>query len=91
MKRFVADSSLEGERFGLVRGFSCQAVVLGCADSFLFGAGGAVLHPVAYDQVRGARERGQGTEMLAKLGGMPPSVACVSQRPLFKPGAGLDA
>ena len=89
--RFAQDSTVEEAGFELVWGFSCQAVVLGCADSFLFGAGGAVLHPVAYDQVRGARERGQGTEMLAKLGGMPPSVACVSQRPLFKPGAGFDA
>jgi hypothetical protein len=59
--------------------------------SSLFGAGKAVLRPVAYDQVRGARGRGQGTETLAELGGLPPSVACVSQRPLFKPGAGFDA
>src|SRR5207253_9033497 len=63
-----------------VWGFSCQAVVLGSADSFLFGAGKAVFRPVAWDQVRGARGRGQGTETLAKLGGLPPSVACVSQR-----------
>src|ERR1700719_1956686 len=28
----------------------------------------------------GARGRGQGTETLAELGGLPPSVACVSQR-----------
>src|SRR5204862_5172824 len=48
--------------------------------SSLFGAGGAVLHPVACDQVRGARGRGQGTETLAQLGGLPLSVACVSQR-----------
>src|SRR5437763_14844561 len=47
--------------------------------------------PVAYDQVRGARGRGQGTETLAQLSGLPLSVACVSQRPLFKPGAGFDA
>ena len=46
----------------------------------LFGAGKAVLRPVACDQVRGARGRGQGTETVAKLGGLPPSVACVSQR-----------
>src|SRR5580704_3162465 len=56
-------------RSGLVWGFSCQAVVLGCADSFLFGAGKAVFRPVACDQVRGARGRGQGTETVAKLGG----------------------
>jgi len=36
--------------------------------------------PSPGNQVRGARERGQGTEPLAKLGGLPPSVACVSQR-----------
>src|SRR5947209_19497337 len=47
--------------------------------------------PVACDQVRGARGRGQGTETLAQLSGLPLSVACVSQRPLFKPGAGFDA
>jgi hypothetical protein len=40
--------------------------------SSLFGVGRAVLRPVACDQVPGARERGQGTEMLAKLGGLPP-------------------
>ncbi len=64
----------------LVWGFSCQAVVLGCADGFLFGAGKAVFRPVACDQVRGARGRGQGTETVAKLGGLPLSDACVSQR-----------
>src|SRR5690242_11093360 len=42
--------------------------------------GKAVLRPVACDQVRGARGRGQGTETVAQLGGLPPSVACVSQR-----------
>ena len=78
--RFAGDSPLEGDGFELVWGFSCQVVVLGCADSFLFGAGKAVFRPVACDQVRGARGRGQGTETLAKLGGLPPSVACVSQR-----------
>jgi len=67
-------------RIGLVWGFSCQAVVLGCADSFLFGAGKAVFRPVACNQVPGARGRGQGTETLAELGGLPLSVACVSQR-----------
>src|SRR5205823_11824833 len=73
-------SLLEETGFELVWGFSCQAVVLGCADSFLFGAGKAVFRPVACDQVPGARGRGQGTETLAQLGGLPPSVACVSQR-----------
>ena len=48
--------------------------------SSLFGAGGAVLHPVAYDQVPGACAMGQGSETLAKLGALPPSGACVWQR-----------
>src|SRR5580698_10465830 len=73
-------SSAVQVRSGLVWGFSCQAVVLGCAESFLFGAGKAVFRPVACNQVPGARGRGQGTETLAELGGLPPSVACVSQR-----------
>jgi hypothetical protein len=43
--------------------------------------GKAVLRPVACDQVRGARGRGQGTETVAKLGGLCRlSGACVSQR-----------
>src|SRR6202040_2094843 len=37
--RFVADSPLEGSGFELVWGFSCQVVVLGFAESSLFGAG----------------------------------------------------
>ena len=68
---FAADSPVEEDGFEPVWGFSCQAVVLGCADSFLFGAGKAVFRPVACDQVRGARGRGQGTETVAKLGGLP--------------------
>jgi hypothetical protein len=60
--------------------FPVKRLFWGCADSFLFGAGKAVFRPVACDQVRGARGRGQGTETLAKLGGLPPSEACVSQR-----------
>src|SRR5271165_4242229 len=64
----------------LVWGFSCQAVVLGFAHSSLFGAGKAVLRPVACDQVPGARGRGQGTETLASLAACRLSVACVSQR-----------
>src|ERR1700757_554400 len=54
-------------RTRLVWGFFCQPVVLGCAESFLFGAGKAVFRPVACNQVPGARGRGQGTETLAKL------------------------
>ena len=47
---------------------------------FFVRSGKAVLRPVACDQVRGARGRGQGTETVAELGGLPPSGACVSQR-----------
>src|ERR1700722_14298472 len=61
-------------------GLPLSSGCLGCADSFLFGAGKAVFRPVAWDQVRGARGRGQGTETVAQLGGLPPSGACVSHR-----------
>src|SRR5947207_14139940 len=87
---FACDSPLEQSRFELVWGFSCQ-VVFSVYCQFFVRSGKAVLRPVAYDQVRGARGRGQGTETLAQLSGLPLSVACVSRRPLFKPGAGFDA
>ena len=48
------DSAVEGDGFELVWGFSCQAVVLGCADSFLFGAGKAIFRSLIALQV--ARE-----------------------------------
>ena len=61
--------------------FPVKRLFLGSAASSLFGAGKAVLHPVACDQVRGARGRGQGTETLAELGGLPPLASLVvSQR-----------
>ena len=37
--RFSRDSALEQRGFELVWGFSCQVVVLGFAESSLFGAG----------------------------------------------------
>src|SRR5271169_1122096 len=77
--RFAQDSPLEESGFELVWGFSCQVVVFGLLQFFV-RSGKAVLRPVAYDQVRGARGRGQGTETLAKLSGLPLSVVCVSQR-----------
>ena len=40
---------------------------------FFVRSGKAVLRRVACDRVRGARGRGQGTETVAKLGGLPPS------------------
>src|ERR1700751_764706 len=76
---FFPGSSLGGGGFELGWGFSCQVVVLVCCRFFV-RRGKAVLRPVACDQVRGARGRGQGTETVAQLGGVPPSEACVSQR-----------
>ena len=70
--------------------FSVKRLFWVCCQFFV-RSGKAVLRPIACDQVRGARGRGQGTETLAELGGLPLSVTCVSQRPLFKPGAGFDA
>jgi hypothetical protein len=52
--------------------FPVKRLLLGFARSSLFGAGKAVLHPVACDSVPGARGRGQGSETLAELGGVPP-------------------
>jgi hypothetical protein len=77
--RFVPDSPLEGDGFEPVWGFSCQVVFLVCYRFFVRSET-AVPRPVACDQVRGARGRGQGTETVAELGGLPPSRACVSQR-----------
>ena len=45
--------------------FPVKRLFLGFSASSLFGAGKAVLRPVACDQVPGARGRGQGTETLA--------------------------
>ena len=64
------DSALEGSGAFPVK----PSFLVGVGS--LFGAG----KPVACDQVRGARGRGQGTETVAKLGGLPASGACVSQR-----------
>src|ERR1700732_3562617 len=59
--------------------FSVKRLFWVCCQFFV-RSGKAVLRPVACDQVPGARGRGQGTETLAELGGLPASVACVSQR-----------
>ena len=64
------DSPLEGDGFEPVWGFSCQVMFLVCCRFFV-RSGKAVPRPVACDQVRGARGWGQGTETLAKLGGLP--------------------
>jgi len=53
-------------RMGLFLSSRCFWFVVG----FFVRSGKAVLRPVACDQVRGARGRGQGTETVAKLGGL---------------------
>jgi hypothetical protein len=68
----VADSALEGDGFEPVWGFSCQAVVFGLL-SVLCSEGKAVLRSVAAIRFAERAERGQGTETVAKLGGLPPS------------------
>src|SRR5215470_15603825 len=77
--QFAKDALAEGNGFEPVWGFSCQVVFLVCWR-FLVRSGKAVLRPVACDQVRGARGRGQGTETVAELSGLALSRACVSQR-----------
>jgi hypothetical protein len=64
-------SPLEEAGFELVWGFSCK-VVFSVYCQFFVRSGKAVLHPVACDQVPGARGRGEGTETVAQLGGLPP-------------------
>jgi hypothetical protein len=49
--------------------FPVNSLFLVCCGFFV-RRGKAVLRPVACDQVRGARGRGQGTETVAKLGGL---------------------
>ena len=69
-REFARDSPLEGDGFEPVWGFLCQVVIL-VFCRFFVRSGKAVLRPVASDQVPAARGRGQGTETLAKLGGLP--------------------
>jgi hypothetical protein len=56
--RFARDSPLEGDGFELVWGFPCQVVFFGLLPVLCSEREGAVLHPVAYDQVSGARAMG---------------------------------
>src|SRR4029077_20781208 len=51
--------------------FPVKSCFLVCCRFFV-RSGKAVLRPVACNQVRRARGRGQGTETVAKLGGLPP-------------------
>src|SRR5215469_6786424 len=56
--RKSADSPLEGTGFELVWGFPCQVVFFGLLPVLCSEAEGAVLDPVAYDQVPRARAMG---------------------------------
>src|SRR5215831_10622971 len=56
--RKFADSPLEGDGFELVWGFPCQVVFFGLLPVLCSEAEGAVLDPVAYDQVPRARAMG---------------------------------
>ena len=49
--RKFADSPLEGNGFELVWGFPCQVVFFSLSPVLCSEAEGAVLHPIAYDQV----------------------------------------
>src|SRR6516164_4837186 len=71
--RKFADSPLEGTGFEPVWGFFCQVVFLVCCRFFV-RSGKAVLRSVAAIRFAERAERGQGTETVAKLGGLPPSV-----------------
>src|ERR1700758_4148934 len=74
-----ADVVLRNQKFADLYGsFSVKWFFVCCR--FLVWSGKAVPRPVACDQVRGARGRCQGTEMLAQLSGLPLSVACVQER-----------
>src|SRR5439155_3724179 len=77
--RLATDSPLERTRFELVWGFSCQVSFSFGAGS-LFGAGKPFFVPSPAIRFAERAERGQGTETVAKLGGLPLSGACVSQR-----------
>jgi len=76
---FATDSPLEEAGFELVWGFSCQ-VVFWFVGGSLFGAGKPFFVPSPAIRFAERAERGQGIETVAKLGGWPPSDACVSQR-----------
>jgi hypothetical protein len=75
----VRGLSAGGRRIRTCMGLFLSSVFLVCWRFFV-RSGKALLRPVAYDQVRRARGRGQGTETLAELSGLPLSRACVSQR-----------
>ena len=71
--------------------FPCQVVGFGLLPVLCSERKGPFFIPSPTFRFPERAEWGQGTETLAQLGALPPSGACVSQRPLFKPGAGFDA
>ena len=76
---FARDSPAGGRRISTCMGFFLSSGRFFGFCRFFVRSWKAVLRPVACDQVRGARGRGRGTETVAKLAALPPSVACVSQ------------
>jgi hypothetical protein len=78
--RKFADSSLEGGGFELVWGFSCQVVFFGLLPVRGSERQVAVLHPVACDQVPGARAMGSRDRNASKAWRRVPSGAGVWQR-----------
>ena len=72
---FAPDLPLEGAGFELVWGLLLFSGRFGLCCRLSVWSGKAVLRPVACDQVREARGRAQGTETVAKPGGLPPSGA----------------
>ena len=63
----------------------------GLVGGSLFVAGMPFFVPSPAIRFAERAEGVKGPKRLAKLGGLPLSGACVSQRPLFKPGAGFEA
>src|SRR5215831_17926406 len=90
-ERMVRGLTAGGRWIRTCMGLFLSRVVLGLSSLLCSERERAFFVPSPAIRVPGARGRGQGTETLAKLGGLPPSGACVWQRPLFKPGAGFDA
>jgi hypothetical protein len=78
--RFAPDSPLEGAGFELVWGFCCQGIILAFCRFFVRSGKRPFFIPLPTIRFPERAEWGQGTETLAKLGGLPPSGACVWQR-----------
>jgi len=64
----------------LYRAFPCQVVVFGLLQFFVRSGKGPFFIPSPTIRFPERAEWGQETETLAKLGALPPSGACVSQR-----------